>query len=84
VTATSSTKSTEIQVSDTGIGMTRDAMAKLFRVGTARSTPGTEGETGTGLGLILCHDLIDKNGGQLRVESEPGKGTAFTVSLPKG
>ena len=72
----------EIAVSDTGIGMSQENMDKLFRIDVKYSRRGTADEEGTGLGLILCKELIEKNGGTLRVESEVGKGTTFMFSLP--
>ncbi|KUG25513.1 hypothetical protein ASZ90_004667 [hydrocarbon metagenome] len=58
-------------------------MKKLFDIGGNVSTPGTQNERGTGLGLILVRDLIDKWGGKLFVKSESGKGSTFTFSIPK-
>lgn len=71
----------EILVADTGIGISESGITKLFRIGTHYSKPGTQGEEGTGLGLILCKDLVEKNGGTLRVESRVGAGTTFYVTL---
>ena len=73
----------EIAVSDTGIGMTQERMEELFRIDTKSSRQGTVGEEGTGLGLILCKEFIDKNGGTIRVESEVNNGSRFIVSLPR-
>ena len=50
---------------------------------TAFSTQGTAGETGTGLGLVLCRQLVEQNGGSVRVASQAGRGTTFAVRLPK-
>ncbi|PIE32417.1 hypothetical protein CSA56_15525 [candidate division KSB3 bacterium] len=72
----------EIAVSDTGVGMSQDDLAKLFRIDVKYSLVGTAGERGTGLGLILCKELIEHNRGTIWVESEPGKGTTFTFTLP--
>jgi len=74
----------EISISDTGIGMAPAQIDKLFSIGDKNSTKGTGGETGTGLGLLLCKDLLDKCKGSLDVKSEPGKGATFTISLPVG
>lgn len=73
----------EVAVSDTGIGISQDDLAKLFRIDKKFRKNGTAGEHGTGLGLILCKDLIEMNGGQIRVESQVGKGSTFTFTLPK-
>lgn len=72
-----------LAVQDSGIGMTSEAIRKV----NARqyySTKGTLLEKGTGFGLMLCHDLITKNGGELILESEPGVGSLFTVKMPYG
>ncbi len=71
----------EVVVADTGIGIDPKDMAALFRIDAKTSQPGTAGETGTGLGLILCKELVELNGGAIRVESEVGKGSRFRVSL---
>jgi PAS domain S-box-containing protein len=71
-----------IDVKDSGVGMTDDTMNKLFRIDTQITTKGTEEEAGTGLGLILCQELVEKNNGKISVESEINKGTKFTFSLP--
>jgi two-component system sensor histidine kinase/response regulator len=73
---------TEVAVSDTGIGIEHEHLPKLFRIETKYKRLGTAHETGTGLGLILCRDLVEKNGGKIWVESEVGKGTTFTFTLP--
>ena len=73
----------EISVSDTGIGMTNETKAKLFKIDANLSTPGTENEKGTGLGLFLCKEFIEKHGGKIWVESEPGKGSTFKFILPR-
>jgi signal transduction histidine kinase/ligand-binding sensor domain-containing protein len=72
----------EISVSDTGIGMKRDTIDKLFRIDANLSTIGTEEEKGTGLGLILCKEFIEKHGGKIWVESELGKGSVFKFVIP--
>jgi len=75
-------KQVEISVSDSGIGMTKETTAKLFRIDANLSTQGTENEKGTGLGLILCKEFVEKNGGKIWVESESGKGSTFKFILP--
>jgi signal transduction histidine kinase len=71
-----------ISVSDTGIGMTEEAIEKLFKIETSFTSRGTENEKGTGLGLLLCKEFVEKHGGTIRVESEPGKGSRFQFSIP--
>ncbi len=73
----------EISVKDTGIGMKEEDLSKLFRIDIHHTTSGTNDERGTGLGLVLCNELIMKNNGEMRVESEYGKGSVFYFSLPK-
>ncbi len=70
------------QVEDTGLGMKPETIENLFKLGSSKSSPGTEGETGTGLGLILCKEFVKKNQGSIWVESEPGSGSKFFFSLP--
>ncbi len=72
----------EITIRDNGIGIKADDIAKLFRIDEQLVQNGTENETGTGLGLILCKEFIDKHKGQLCVKSEPGKGSSFIFTLP--
>ena len=73
----------EITVSDSGIGIKPEDISKLFRIDIPHTNTGTDGEQGTGLGLNLCKDLVEKNGGTIWVESEVGKGTNFKFTLPK-
>ena len=73
---------TVIQVNDTGIGMDQDEMAKLFRIDKSHSTRGTDDEEGTGLGLILCKELVEKQGGKIWVVSKKGEGSTFYFTLP--
>ncbi len=72
----------EVTVSDNGVGMTDDTMQSLFKITDSTSLDGTEGEKGTGLGLMLCKEFINKNNGDIRVESEPGKGSSFIFTVP--
>jgi len=71
-----------LSIVDNGVGMTEEVMQKIFRIDTKHSTKGTKDEKGTGLGLILCKDFIEKNGGKIWVKSEIDKGSAFYFSLP--
>lgn len=71
----------EIGVTDTGCGIPPSDQRKLFRIDQQYSQTGTAGESGTGLGLILCQELIERHGGKIWVESTPGKGTTFRFTL---
>ena len=72
----------EIEVTDEGVGIDENKLAALFRVDSHESTKGTMGEKGSGLGLILCKEFIDKHGGEIRVESRPGQGSRFLFTVP--
>jgi PAS domain S-box-containing protein len=72
-----------ISIKDTGIGISQNNIKKLFRIDEYFSTTGTSGENGTGLGLIICKEFIEKNHGELIVESELGVGTNFSFTLPR-
>jgi len=76
-------KSVLIMVKDTGVGIAEDARKKLFRTDTMYSTYGTEKEKGTGLGLLLCKEFIEKHNGEIWVESQLGKGSRFCFTLPE-
>jgi len=71
-----------VTVEDTGIGIRAEKIPVLFRIDVNSSTPGTEKEKGTGLGLILCKEFIEMNGGKIWVESQPKVGSKFIFSLP--
>ena len=71
-----------VRVTDTGVGIRREDIGNLFNLRKKHRTEGTEKENGTGLGLILCKEFVEKNGGALSVESEPGKGSTFSFTLP--
>jgi len=72
----------EISVRDTGIGITQENQKRLFKPDEHFTTYGTSREKGTGLGLILCKEFVEKNGGKIWVISKTGSGTTFTFSLP--
>lgn len=71
-----------ISVADTGVGISDEKQGKLFNISDVESTPGTNNEKGTGLGLILCKEFIEKHGGKIRVESREGLGSTFYFTLP--
>jgi two-component system sensor histidine kinase/response regulator len=72
----------EVAVEDTGMGISPEALAKINQ-NNYYTTKGTASESGTGLGLMLCREFVTKNGGFLRIESEPGNGSIFSFTLPK-
>jgi len=73
-----------VSVKDRGVGISADKIKDLFKVGVHQNSLGTENETGTGLGLIICREFIEKHGGKIWVESEINQGTEFKFTLPKG
>lgn len=75
--------SIKIRVSDNGVGMPDEVKSKLFSMEKSNITNGTNGERGTGLGLILCRDIVLKHGGNLEIESKLGEGTTITILFPK-
>lgn len=70
------------KVSDSGIGMDNTVLDKIFIVGDAKIRSGLSNETGSGLGLMLCKEFVEKNGGKISVESEPDEGSVFKFTLP--
>ncbi len=74
----------EITVYDTGIGIAKENISKIFETGLFFSTKGTNGETGTGIGLIICKDFVERHKGKLWVESMEGIGSDFKFTIPKG
>ena len=70
-----------VAISDTGIGMSAEQMQNIFRTDAKYSKPGTAGEQGSGLGLLVCKELLEKHGAKLHVESEEGKGSRFWFEI---
>jgi signal transduction histidine kinase len=73
-----------ISVSENGIGITPENLSMLFSISQVLTTTGTANEQGTGLGLLLCKDFVEKHGGRIWAESEPGKGSKFSFTMPVG
>lgn len=71
-----------VAVSDTGVGIPTETLKTLFRIDRRTTTPGTRGEPGSGLGLLICRSLVDRLGGVLSVTSEIGVGTTFQFTVP--
>ncbi len=70
-----------VSVSDTGVGISEEGINKLFKIDESFSTPGTNKEKGTGLGLFLCNDIAEKHGSKLTIKSKPGEGSTFSICL---
>jgi signal transduction histidine kinase len=83
ISATEENNFARIRVKDTGIGINTDKLEKLFQINENISTAGTQNESGSGLGLILCKEFIEINKGQISVNSSIGKGSEFSFILPK-
>ena len=71
-----------ISISDSGVGIDSQNLEKIFRIDSKFSKIGTDNEKGSGLGLVLCKEFVEKLGGQIWVTSELGQGTTFTFTLP--
>jgi len=71
-----------VSVNDNGVGMEKEIMDMLFRLDLQQSSIGTANEKGTGLGLILCKEFVEKHDGTMHVDSEPGKGSTFSFTIP--
>ncbi|MCA1755913.1 MAG: HAMP domain-containing histidine kinase, partial [Bacteroidales bacterium] len=82
INAEENSENVTISVSDNGVGITPDRLKKLFDITHQQTTKGTEEESGTGLGLILCKEFVEKHGGKIWVKSIVGKGSDFKFTLP--
>lgn len=82
ISAISNNKSVKLKIKDNGIGMDNKTLNGLFSLSTHNSRKGTMNESGTGLGLILCKEFIERNNGLIEVSSMLNEGTEFTISLP--
>lgn len=82
ISASENKQFVEVEVKDNGIGISLEAQKKLFKIEAFHSTAGTNNEKGTGLGLLLCKEFIKLHGGNLLIESEPGKGSKFKFTMP--
>jgi signal transduction histidine kinase len=83
ISASENEERVKISVTDNGVGIAAEKLKTIFNTGKDNSTGGTAGEKGTGLGLFLCRELIEKHHGEISAESEEGKGSAFVFTLPK-
>jgi signal transduction histidine kinase/ligand-binding sensor domain-containing protein len=72
----------EISITDSGIGIAEEKMANIFEIDQEKSTLGTKGEKGSGLGLLICREFVHINGGEISVRRTKGKGTTFTFTIP--
>jgi len=82
VTASRDKNTALIDIADTGIGMAQEIADSIFSLDKKTSRPGTRGEKGTGLGLMLCKEFVEMHGGEIRVRSTPGQGTTFSFTIP--
>jgi signal transduction histidine kinase len=82
ISAVENSENVTISVTDTGIGIEPGSLTKLFDISQNHTTRDLSGEKGTGLGLVLCKEFIEKHGGKIWVESEQGKGSEFKFTLP--
>jgi signal transduction histidine kinase len=73
----------ELAVADTGVGMDENTRRQIFDLAGPKSMPGTNDEKGTGLGLVICKEFVEQNGGTIYAESSPGEGSTFYFTIPK-
>jgi signal transduction histidine kinase len=76
-------KTVNVSVMDSGIGMSEEEISNIFKVDRPVSRKGTSGESGTGLGLLICKEFVEKHHGAIHVTSKPGKGSTFSFDLPR-
>jgi PAS domain S-box-containing protein len=82
ISAKKRAKEIVVSVSDNGIGIAPGRIEKLFRIDESDSTPGTNSEKGTGLGLVLCKEFVEKHGGKIRADSKQNEGSKFSFTIP--
>ena len=82
ISAAQNSENITIAVSDNGIGIAPDDLSKLFDISQVHSTTGTAKEKGTGLGLLICKEFVEKHQGKIWIESEEGKGSTFYFTIP--
>lgn len=82
ISATKHAAHVEFSVKDSGMGISPENIGKLFNIGTTHVQRGTENEKGTGLGLMLCKEFVERHGGKIWAESEPGAGSDFKFTIP--
>ncbi|MCK9279343.1 MAG: ATP-binding protein [Melioribacteraceae bacterium] len=83
ISAFETNDSVGIDIADTGTGMEQSRVESLFKLEETKSTAGTDSESGTGLGLLICKEFVEKHNGKISVTSQLGKGTTFRITLPK-
>jgi two-component system sensor histidine kinase/response regulator len=83
VTLENTEQSIVCTVSDSGVGIPSDKLSSIFELGIKKSSEGTSGEAGNGLGLFLCRSFVEKNGGTISVTSEPSNGTSVKFTIPR-
>ncbi|MBA7545544.1 Adaptive-response sensory-kinase SasA [subsurface metagenome] len=76
-------KQNVISVTDSGVGIQKDKTETIFEISKSKSTEGTRGESGTGLGLIICKEFVEINGGSIHVQSVAGEGSSFYFTIPR-
>lgn len=82
VSAIRSESGVVVKVTDSGVGISAENLKKLFDIGAGYFTRGTKNEKGTGIGLLLCHEFVEKHGGKMIVESREGEGSTFSFTIP--